>query len=477
MVKNRYSRFAVSAAFKGADWALRLPVLRDYLVDRLLHRLDTSYGRCEENDQTLRHARWLGQHLQPFLHRLIEQRPAAARAVLRFIATWTRDMYRRTDAGRTGLAAPCTVVIEPTDRCNLNCPGCYAKSTKDGCDLPYDRLVQIVQQVIDMGVTLITLSGGEPFLRERADRALTRLAERFNDRGFLVYTNGTLIDKPTADRLAQVGNVFPAISVEGFEHETNARRGKGIYEQNRRVRRLLSERGVMCGFSATVTRANAEALCTDEFIDLRIAEGDLFGWFFLLQPIGRAPRADLMVDPEQRALLRQTVYRWRRQQRPIFLGDFWNDAHLVGGCIAGGRYYFHIYANGDISPCVFSPVACGNIFDIVAGRSPYTSLADFVQNHPIFKAYRREQQDLTDRSRPCLLIDHPEAFRRILQAGECRPAKNMPPDYVQGRIARAIDDTAARWKARAAQLPPLPAEVQAKAKVGALQAPQSRGAP
>ena len=90
----------------------------------------------------------------------------------------------------------------------------------------------------------------------------------------------------------------------------------------------------------------------------RIADGDLFGWFFLLQPIGRSPRPDLMVSPEQRLLLRSSIRRWRNTRRPIFLGDFWNDGPLVGGCLAGGRYYFHVYANGDISPCVFAPVAC-----------------------------------------------------------------------------------------------------------------------
>lgn len=37
---------------------------------------------------------------------------------------------------------------------------------------------------------------------------------------------------------------------------------------------------------------------SDDFIDLRIGDGDLSGWFFLPQPIGRSPRADLMVTAE-----------------------------------------------------------------------------------------------------------------------------------------------------------------------------------
>jgi len=453
------SHLAVAAAVKGADLVLQFPALRGFFLDRLLRRLEASYERCEDDSRALMCERWFGRHLKSFLHRLIDERPAAGRAILRFVATWTNDVYRRTDADRSGLASPCTVVIEPTDRCNLNCPGCYAKSTRDGSDLPYEGLTEIVEQVIDLGVTLITISGGEPFIREKADRTLTRLAGRFNDRGFLVYTNGTMIDEPIAERLGSVGNIFPAISVEGFEHQTDARRGRGIYEQNREARRMLADRGVMCGFSATVTKENAEAICTDEFIDLRIAEGDMFGWFFLFQPIGRAPRTDLMPTGEQRALLRETVLRWRTEDRPIFLGDFWNDGPLVGGCIAGGRYYFHIYGNGDISPCVFAPVVCGNIFDIVEGRSPHESLKDFVRNDPVFKAYRREQEQITDRSRPCLLIDHPEAFRRIARIEGCRPGKNMPAGYLDGEIARAIDASAKEWEQCAAVLPPYPGEL------------------
>ena len=459
-LRDGLSHLAINAAAKGADLALQTPFLRNFFIDKLLQRLGASHEKCEEDPEKLMHDRWMGRHLGAFLRRLINERPSAARAILRFIATWTHDIYRRTGAQHTGLASPCTVVIEPTDRCNLHCPGCYAKSSCDGSDLPYERMVEVVEQVIDMGVTLITLSGGEPMLREKADQTLTRLAEKFNNRGFLVYTNGTMIDREMAKRFGRLGNIFPAISVEGFEHQTDARRGRGIYEQDRNARKLLAEYGTMCGFSATVTRQNAESICTDEFIDLRIEEGDLFGWFFLLQPIGRSPRPDLMVNAEQRAMLREAIYRWRQQERPVFLGDFWNDGHLAGGCIAGGTYYFHIYANGDISPCVFAPIACGNIFDIIQGKSQYTSLNDFVQNHPVFKAFREEQKKITDRARPCLLIDHPEAIRSICNCEGWWPAKNMSEGYLEGEIAQIVDQVAAEWRQFVPTLPLLPAECE-----------------
>ena len=455
---------ARAATLKGANLAMQVPLLRNFLLERLFGRLSRSYEKSEGDPELLGHARWFGLHLRAFLDRLIQERPAAAKAILRLIATWIQDVYRRAGAQQKGLATPCTVVIEPTDRCNLRCPGCYAKSSSDGSDLPYERMAEIVREVIAMGVTLITVSGGEPFLREKTDRTLTRLAERFDDRGFLVYTNGTMIDEEIANALARVGNIFPAISIEGFEHQTDARRGRGIYEANRRARKLLAERGVLAGFSATITRDNTESIAaTDDFIDLRIAEGDMFGWFFLINPIGREPRTDLMVTAEQRSMLRDAIYRWRAQHRPVLLGDFWNDGPVVGGCIAGGRYYFHIYANGDISPCVFSPIACGNIFDIINGKSPYKNLAEFIEKHPTFVAFRNAQKEITDRARPCLLIDNPEKFRHICRTCEYRPAKNMPKGYLDGEIARAIDERAKEWERYVAEkLPPLPSQIEAK---------------
>lgn len=45
-----------------------------------------------------------------------------------------------------------------------------------------------------------------------------------------------------------------------------------------------------------------------------------------------------------------------RATKPLFAMDFQNEAEYVGGCIAGGRRYLHINANGDIDPCVFYPL-------------------------------------------------------------------------------------------------------------------------
>jgi len=452
-LKDAIVRSAIAVTVSGAR---RIPSFREQVLRAVARRLYRAYVENETDPELLALQIWFGRSLKPFLVRLLRERPRAAKKLVHLAYVWASDVERRTRAAAEGGVTPATIVIEPTSRCNLNCPGCYAKSTHVGDDLPYETMVRIVAEARDMGISLVTVSGGEPFLRESRDGAVTRLAAEFPDLGFLVYTNATLIGPEVAARLGELGNVFPAISVEGHERESDARRGEGYYRSARRARELLAKNEVMYGFSGTVTRANADLLSSDEFIDRRIQEGDLFGWYFLLQPIGRRPDPSLLVTPEQRAHLRDQIYRWRSQGKPIFIGDFWNDGVLVGGCIAGGRYYFHIYANGDISPCVFSPISCGNVFDIFSGRSEYKSLADFVNRHPFFVRFREKQRCIKDWRAPCLLIDHPEHVRDVCAKGQWFPGPNMPEGYLDGEIAQAIDDLARGWNEKLQEMPRVP---------------------
>ncbi len=75
---------------------------------------------------------------------------------------------------------------------------------------------------------------------------------------------------------------------------------------------------------------------------------------------GNDASPELMPTPEQRV---ETYHRIRRYRatKPLFAMDFQNDAEYVGGCIAGGRRYLHINANGDIDPCVFIHYSDSNI--------------------------------------------------------------------------------------------------------------------
>lgn len=336
-----------------------------------------------------------------------------------------------------GFLPPWFFVISPTARCNLNCTGCYAGSYLKDEGLSFEEVDRILTEAKELGIYFITVSGGEPYVWPH----LLEIFRKHNDMFFQTYTNGTLIDKEMAKQLAKLGNVAPAISVEGFEKETDARRGKGMFKKVMEAMDNLKEAGVLFGFSATPTRLNSEVLSSDEFIDLMVSKGCAFGWYFQYVPIGRKPDVRLMSTPEQRNNLRTRVSEIRTT-KPIFIGDFWNDGPHVGGCMAGARPggYFHINCHGDVEPCVFLQFSVDNIKN--------RRLKEVIQS-PFFKAVQEAQPYCRNKNllAPCALIDNPKVLREIVKKFNARPSYNGGYDIVSNPdICRFLDRYSKRFK-------------------------------
>ena len=298
-----------------------------------------------------------------------------------------------------GFYPPGFMVVSPTMKCNLECYGCYAGSYRTDCELTFDEIDRVLNEAKEMGIYFVVISGGEPFMKKE----LLSIFEKHADVAFHVYTNGGFIDERLADRIGELGNILPAISVEGFKDETDARRGKGHYEKVMKAMRLLKERRILFGFSATMTSQNAELITSDSFVDYLIEQECTVGWYFTYVPVGREPNLNLLPSPAQREHLRKRVNDIRNS-KPILIGDFWNDGPVVGGCLAGGRKYFHINSQGDIEPCVFCHFAVDNI------RS--TSLKKAL-NSPMFQRIRQTIYNNPNELRPCMILDHPDVYREV----------------------------------------------------------------
>jgi len=301
---------------------------------------------------------------------------------------------------QTGVEPPYFMVISPTMRCNLSCYGCYAGEYEKNKGLEFELVDRIINEAKELGIYFITISGGEPFVWKH----LLDTLEKHNDVYFQIYTNGTLIDENMARSLSQLGNAVPAISIEGLEKRTDERRGKGTFKKIMAAMDFLREEGVVFGGSITETRENIESISSEELVDLLIDKGAMLIWYFQYVPIGRKPKMELMPTPEQRDMLRRRI-NYLRANKPIFIGDFWNDGPHVDGCIAGGRKYLHINANGDVEPCVFAHFAVDNIRD----KSLWDSL-----NSDFFKAIRARQPYSKNLLTPCMIIDEPGVLRDVV---------------------------------------------------------------
>ena len=306
---------------------------------------------------------------------------------------------RKAFEAERGFAPPNAMLMSPTMRCNLNCYGCYSGSYPTEEELPFEVMDRLVGECKEMGIHLVIITGGEPFLR----RDLFDLFEKHQDTTFQIYTNGTLIDEKMVERFVALGNVVPAISLEGLREETDARRGKGYFDRVVRVMDWLKKAGIFFAISTTQTNRNTDTITSDAFIDFLVEKGCILLWNFHYIPIGRDADVSLMATPEQRNRIRER-FAYFRANKPILMVDFWNDGCLTQGCIAGGRRYFHVNARGDLEPCVFCHFASDNVKE--------KSLMEAL-NSPLFREMRSRQPFSENLYINCPLIDHPEHGKEL----------------------------------------------------------------
>ena len=248
-----------------------------------------------------------------------------------------------------------------------------------------------------------------------------------------------------AKQLRELGNLTPGISVEGFEKETDARRGKGIYKKILAAMDNLRKEGVPFGVSITAMRHNWDLVSSDEFFDFWFEQqGASYGWIFQYMPIGRGGSFEMMVTPEQR--MEMLLRMWKAvREKQLFLADFWNSGTTTSGCIAGGRTggYFYITWKGEVTPCVFVPYAAANIYDIYKNGG---TLED-VLHTPMFKKVREWQASYgfslyhpkyqgccaQNWLAPCFFRDHHKEFMKAADQCSIKPIDNGAEDALASR--------------------------------------------
>jgi len=446
IMQNGASRRAISGLVRAG---LRNRVTRRALinaVERATRRM--SFSGPERPDRVLEDRYYMGRALLHSIEKAFDAGIFSKNCVRALSDVLLGRYYiegihhRRTFKDTHGFPPPGFVTISPTNVCNLKCIGCYAGDIYTKHTLPFSLFDRVISDIKEQfGTSFFVISGGEPFAYRDGEATLCDILKRHPDAYFMGYTNGTLITEEVAGRLAELGNFTPAISVEGFEKETDARRGKGIHRRILAAMENLRKAGVPFGISATPTRHNAEILLSDEFVNFYFEEQKaLYGWYFQYMPIGRAPSVDLMVTPEQRVAMFRRIWSLVRE-RQLFIGDFWNSGTASDGCMAAARGggYFYIMWDGTITPCVFVPFKdreFGSLHDLYASGKTITDAI----SSPLFTAIR-EWQDAYWRTQPkhqcgnllapCAIRDHCEHFAEVVRKTGAVPVDEGAQEFLR----------------------------------------------
>ena len=336
---------------------------------------------------------------------------------------------------------PWLILMDPTSACNLHCTGCWAAKYGNKLNLTFEEMDNVVKQGKELGVYFYMFTGGEPLVR-KAD--LIRLCEKHNDCAFLSFTNGTLVDQAFCDELKRIGNLYLAISLEGFSEVNDLRRGNGVFGKVMNAMDLLKQNGLVFGTSICYTSKNCEAVTSEEFVDLMIEKGCRYAMYFHYMPVGNDASLELLPSPEQRTYIKDRVREIRNMTtgKGIFTMDFQNDGEFVGGCIAGGRNYFHINANGDAEPCVFIHYSGANI------RTH--SLLEILKQ-PLFMAYHDNQPFNDNHLRPCPMLENPEILQKMVRETGAKSTDLQSPESAE-HLCGKCEEYARKWKPCAEKL-------------------------
>ncbi|MDI6751424.1 MAG: radical SAM protein [bacterium] len=319
-----------------------------------------------------------------------------------------------------------------TYECNLRCRHCYrdAGAKREG-ELSKKEGLLLLEEIANAGFKIVVFSGGEPLLRKDIYELIAH-AKSLGIRPVL-GTNGTLLTEDVAGKLKASGTERIGISLDSPDPEIHDefRQRKGSYDATIAGIENCRKQGLEFQIHTTLMDFNEGDL--ERITDLAVNLGASAHHIFFVVPVGRAERVrnieegvkseKLKVKSEKQGdkrqgirdrrkelehetqnieyrtlkaeryegILRRILYKQKEvgiELKPVCAPQFVRIAREMGtalrfnqGCLAGISYCC-ILPEGDLHPCPYLPVNCGNIRE--------KGFLHIWQNSEVFKNLRKK---------------------------------------------------------------------------------------
>jgi len=347
----------------------------------------------------------------------------------RHLGAWIADYGFKCLPGAAGslgmgcIGFPSHPVWEMTTACNLDCIHCHtSRGTRSPDELTTEEAKCLLDQLADVSeFRMMAFTGGEPLVRED----LFELLAYSQSLGFTntMATNATLIDDAVAQRLRRYGLAIAAVSLDGFEADTHdyVRGQPGAFERALRGMRALREAGILLHVNITAMAYNIDQL--EPLMALVDDLGTGIVLMYQLVPVGRGrnvEQATLDLGANERLIrfMAKAQRATRAIMEPVAGPQYWafllQEAGIRGGPLlrlaellfhgcSAGRGFVYIKPDGDVWPCPFVEVSCGNVREI-----PFTTIWEA---SPVLEELRNRETRLKGRCGEC-------SYRRL--CGGCR---------------------------------------------------------
>ena len=274
-----------------------------------------------------------------------------------------------------------------SEACNLKCKHCYQENHKP-VQLDYEKLLSFLNQYRELLKELkikghINLTGGEPLCSPYLFKLLEEFKKDEELYSFSILTNGTLLTKEIAAKLATYNPEYIQVSLEGDKKTNDYVRGQGVYKKVGEAVKLLKKNNIYTSISFTATKLNykefpkvvryAEKLGVDNvWSDRFIPFGTEYDKDFLMNVEETQEYLDIMSQEHNRLIKKHSktnVAMYRALQ-------FTRTNDYAYHCTAG-KELLTIMENGDLVPCRRMPIVVGNLLK--------DNMLDLFKNNKILK--------------------------------------------------------------------------------------------
>ncbi len=286
--------------------------------------------------------------------------------------------------------------IELTNRCNLRCQHCFNCSGEGALqELALAEVVNIFDQLRQMGTTRLRLSGGEPTLHPDFLSIVAEAQRR--DLHISLNTNG-LFSGRLREQIAELPIVQFLVSLDGLRVTNDFIRGRGTFDRVVDTIAWLLRHGREVIISVHLYRTSVEDV--EGLIALSANLGAAIK-FSPIRPVGRAQEnsRDLILTPEDFYLAVQTITRLRRCYPAIRISTDFDLLRPVNSSEApalafdtcpAGRSILNVNYDGYVYPCIFLATPQHELAD---GHIREKALSELWQTGPMFQRFRALTRD------------------------------------------------------------------------------------
>ena len=297
-----------------------------------------------------------------------------------------RHLERKLRTMAEKIVFPGTCTLSVTPRCPCRCVHCSADRfvVQGRPELTTGQLKSVVEQALDLGVSNVVFTGGEPLVRQDLPELIAHVDK--TRAHTMLFTSGVLLSQKKAAELAEAGLDSMNVSIDADVPEVHdeLRGMPGAFRKAFEGARLAREAGILTGVSTYGCHETVTNGALEHLVQMARDEGFHEITIFDCVPTGKfLSRPDVIMGRKDIKRIRALADKYNAADHPFgVVAQAKANGYDGGGCF-GGFAQFYMTCYGDVNPCDFNPISFGNVTE-----EPLETIWRRMVDHPEFAPHR-----------------------------------------------------------------------------------------